>query len=198
MRRREFVTLLAGTAVGWPLAARAQPTAMPVIGVLGSEIDPHVPAFHKGLAEAGYIDGQTVKIEYRWAEGHLERYPEFAGDLVRRQVAVIAAIGGIPAVTAARAATATIPVVFQGGLDPVRIGLVASLSRPGGNLTGVTNLGVELGPKRLELLHEIAPMATVVALLINPLIPSPRPSRETYRRRPAPSGSPSELSRIRV
>ena len=141
---------------------------MPVIGVLGGEIDPHVPAFYKGLAEAGYIDGQNVKIEYRWAEGHLERYPEFAGDLVRRQVAVIAAVGGIPDVTAARAATATIPVVFQGGFDPVKIGLVASLSRPGGNITGISNLGLELGPKRLEVMHELIPAAKLFALLINP------------------------------
>jgi|SRR5271166_4541051 len=167
LRRREIITLLGGAAA-WPLAARAQQPAMLAVGVLGSELDPHVPAFRKGLAEAGYVDGRNITIEYRWAEGRLERYPELAADLVRRQVVVIAAIGGIPAATAAKAATTTIPVVFQGGFNPVEIGLVASLARPGGNLTGISNLSLELGPKRLEIMHELIPAAKVFALLINP------------------------------
>jgi putative ABC transport system substrate-binding protein len=168
LKRREFIALLGGAATGWPLATQAQQPAMPVVGFLGSEIDAHFPAFHKGLAEAGYVDGRNVAVEYRWSEGHVERFPEFVADLVRRQVTVIASLAGIPAATAAKAATATIPVVFQGGFDPVEIGLVASLARPGGNLTGVTNLGLELGPKRLEVMHELIPVAKVFALLINP------------------------------
>jgi putative ABC transport system substrate-binding protein len=135
MNRRSLITLLGGAAASslscsvlWPRAARAQRPSMPVIGVLGSELDPLVPAFHKGLAEVGYVDGRNVAIEYRWAEGHLERYPEFAADLVRRPAAVIAAVGGFPAAAAAKAATSAIPVVFQGGFDPVETGLVASLS----------------------------------------------------------------------
>jgi ABC-type uncharacterized transport system substrate-binding protein len=171
MRRRQFLTLLGGAATAscasWPLAVPAQPST-PVIGILGSEFDPQVPAFHKGLAEAGFVDGRNVSIEYRWAEGHLERYPEFAVDLVRRRVAVIAAVGGIPAAAAAKAATAAIPIVFQGGFDPVETGFVASLSRPGGNLTGISNLGLELGPKRLEVMHELLPAAKLIALLVNP------------------------------
>jgi putative tryptophan/tyrosine transport system substrate-binding protein len=169
MRRRRFITLLAGAAA-WPLAARAQ--AMPVIGYLGSDVQTKstsvVRAFEQGLAEAGYVDGRNVAIEYRWSQGRLERYPELVADLVRRQVSVIAATGGIPAVVAAKAATATIPIVFQGGFDPVEIGLVASLNRPGGNVTGVTSLGLELGPKRLEVMHELIPTAKVFALIINP------------------------------
>jgi putative tryptophan/tyrosine transport system substrate-binding protein len=166
MRRRQFIAAL-GAAAAWPRRLSAEP-ALPVIGLLGSERDARFPAFHQGLAEAGYTEGRNVTIQYRWAQGHVERYPELAADLVRRDVTVIAALGGSPAATAAKSATATIPVVFQGSLDPVEIGLVASLSRPGGNLTGVTNLGLELGPKRLEVMHELKPTAKAFALLINP------------------------------
>jgi putative ABC transport system substrate-binding protein len=177
MRRRQFITLIGGAAassVWWPLAARAQ--AVPVIGFLGSESDDmrnaRFPAFHQGLVKAGYVDGRGVTIDYRWAEGRLEQYPVMAADLVRRHVAVIAALGGIPSVAAAKAATTTIPIVFQIGGDPVEAGLVASLSRPGGNVTGATNLGLELGPKRLEVMRELLPNAKVVALLINPSHPN--------------------------
>jgi putative tryptophan/tyrosine transport system substrate-binding protein len=173
MRRRKFIAFLGGAAVAWPRAARAQQPSMPVIGLLGSsERDPHYAAFQEALAEGGYVEGRTVNIEYRWAEGHVERYAELVADLVRRQVTVIASLGGIPAALAAKAATTTIPIVFQGGFNPVEIGLVASLSRPGGNVTGATNLGLELGPKRLEVVHELIPSASVFALLINPEHPN--------------------------
>jgi putative ABC transport system substrate-binding protein len=173
MRRREFITLLGGAAVR-PLAARAAGAPMPVVGFLHSESPgqyaSHLRAFHQGLSEAGYVEGRNVAIEYRWAESHYDRLPALAADLVRRQVAVMTANG--PAAQPAKAATTTIPIVFFAANDPVEIGLVASFNRPGGNLTGVVNLGVELGPKRLELLHELIPMATPIAALINPAHPN--------------------------
>jgi putative ABC transport system substrate-binding protein len=170
MRRREFIAGVAAAAVG-PLAGRAQQRSMPVIGYLSAnsrdrrDTQMHLAAFRDGLANNGYVEGQNLAIDYRWAESQPNRLPAFAADLARRQVDVIAAVDGSAAALAAKAATATIPVVFQIGFDPVQIGLVASLNRPGGNVTGMTNINPEITPKRLQLLGELVPPSTVVGWL---------------------------------
>jgi ABC-type uncharacterized transport system substrate-binding protein len=174
VRRRDFIQVFAGSVAAWPLAARAQAPALPVVGFLnGGTAEgyaPMVAAFRQGLNEAGYVEGRNVAIEYRWARGQYDRLPSLAADLVQQKVTVIAATT-TPAALAAKAATSTVPIVFTTGGDPVKLGLVASLNRPGRNLTGVTNLNVEVVPKRLELARELFPGATTVALLVNPANP---------------------------
>ena len=171
MKRREFIGLISGVAATWPLVVRAQQPAVPVIGYLSSASSQghasYLAGFHDGLREGGFIEGQNVTIEYRWANGQYQRLPDLAADLVRRHVALIAA-GSTPAALAAKAATTTIPIVFEMAGDPVRIGLVAGLDRPGGNVTGVANMNIQMTPKRLQLLHEAVPSAKVMALLVNP------------------------------
>jgi ABC-type uncharacterized transport system substrate-binding protein len=172
MRRREFIILAGGAAAAWPLAAHAQQAAMPVVGYLsGATLEmtrEYVAAFHQGLADAGFAEGRNVAIEYQWAEGHNERLPALASDLVRREVAVIAVAGSTPGALAAKSVTDTIPVVFLIGTDPIKVGLIASLAHPGGNITGITILNVELLAKGLEFAHDLMPPGTTIAVLLNP------------------------------
>ena len=172
IKRREFITLLAGAAAAWPLAARAQQPAVPVVGILAS-VSPapyagFIAAIKEGLQQTGYIEGRNVTIEYRWAEGHYDRLPQQAIELVDRGVAVIILVGGGPTIAVAKAATATIPIVFVMGDDPVKSGAVTALNRPGGNATGVNLLTVAMEAKRLQLLHELVPNVAVVAIIVNP------------------------------
>jgi putative ABC transport system substrate-binding protein len=176
LRRREFITLLSGAAAGWPLVARTQQAAVPVIGYLSSgspESDTlRLSAFRQGLSELGYVEGRSVAIEYRGMEGHYDLLPQFIADFIRRPVSVIFVMGNTPAVQAAKAATSTIPIVFNVGTDPIQSGLVANFNRPGGNVTGMSNLTGPLASKKLELLHELVPGASLIALLANPSNPA--------------------------
>ena len=191
MRRRAFIEGIAALGVAWPLGTRAQQSSMPVVGYLGpgsAQSDAfRVRGFRQGLKEAGYVEGQNLKIEYRWAEDHYDRLPAMAADLVRHQVAVIVATSA-SASLAAKAATKTLPIVFETAGDPVKLGFVGSLSRPGGNLTGVTQLGEEEAPKQLELLRELLPTARVMALLVNPAESLASPKCLCPWPRPKPSG----------
>jgi putative ABC transport system substrate-binding protein len=192
MKRRAFITLLA-SAAAWPLVARAQQPVMPVIGFLNTLSPNNMAAnvmdeFHQGLKKTGFVDGQNVRIEYRWAEGHYDRLPALAADLVRQQVAVIAATGGEPAPQVVKDATRTIPIVFQANGDPVAAGLVASLNRPGSNMTGVTIFGTIAAPKRLELLRRLMPGTGIIAYLMNPS----NPNREVESVQTAASHSDSK------
>jgi putative tryptophan/tyrosine transport system substrate-binding protein len=175
IRRREFIFTLGGTVAAWPLAASAQQAAMPVIGILAAPAPPYaenVSAIRRGLSEAGFVEGQNVAIEFRWAEGQPDRLPALAEDLVKRQVAVIISVGGTAPLAAARSATSTIPIVFHMGADPVRLGFVRSFNRPGGNITGISLLQVAMAEKRLEVLRELVPAAKTIGLLANPANPN--------------------------
>jgi putative ABC transport system substrate-binding protein len=176
VRRREFISLLGGAAAAWPLAARAQQAALPVIGYLGPEspaaFASRLRAFRQGLGETGYVEGRNVVIEFRWAEGEHNRLPALAAELAGRSVNVIVAPGGAPAALAAKSATTKIPIIFEMGADPIAMRLVETLNRPGGNLTGVTSLNVQVTPKRLEILHEVVPAAGMIAILLNPTSPT--------------------------